>query len=139
MKSILVNADMEGLDTADALISEILDGGDCDKRCRRQIMMAVEEIFLNICDYAYRDKTGTVEVAVSLYGQDNDKIEISFRDTGIPFDPLEKEDPDVHEEGRKRKPGGLGIFLVKKTMDETDYRYDGGNIFTMRHHIKSDA
>ena len=57
---------------------------------------------------------------------------VTFRDYGIPYDPLAKEDPDVTLSAEERKIGGLGIYLVKTTMDKTAYRYeDGQNIFTI--------
>ena len=56
-----------------------------------------------------------------------------FADSGIPYDPLKKEDPDVTLPARERQIGGLGIFMTKRIMDETEYEYrDGKNILTLR-------
>ena len=58
---------------------------------------------------------------------------ITFIDSGTPFDPLQKADPDVTLDAEEREIGGLGIFLVKKSMDEITYEYkDGHNILRIR-------
>ena len=63
-------------------------------------------------------------------------MRIVFKDHGIPYNPLEKADPDVTLPAHKRKIGGLGIFMVKKVMDELSYEYkDGQNIMTIRKYL----
>ena len=59
-------------------------------------------------------------------------------DNGAEYDPLEKEDPDVTLSAEDRQIGGLGIFMVKKIMDEVDYRYENGkNVLTLRKNYKT--
>ena len=101
-----------------------------------KLLLAVEEIFVNIADYAYADEPG--EVTVKVRRTDDGQIEITFIDSGIPYDPLGKPDPDIHLAAEKRREGGLGILLAKNMMDEMDYeRRDGKNILTMKKRLMS--
>ena len=94
------------------------------------VEMAVEEIFVNIANYAYPDRTGQARIRTELL-QDPRRIQITFTDSGIPFDPLKKPDPDISLSLDEKPIGGLGIFMVKKEMDDVQYRYeDGKNILT---------
>lgn len=96
-----------------------------------RLLLAVEEIFVNIADYAYVDGRG--DVTVKVRRTDNAQMEITFSDSGVPYDPLEKPDPDTHLAAEKRQEGGLGILLAKNMMDEMEYeRRDGRNILTMK-------
>lgn len=96
-----------------------------------RLLLAVEEIFVNIADYAYADGRG--DVTVKVLRTDNAQMEITFSDSGVPYDPLEKPDPDTHLAAEKRQEGGLGILLAKNMMDEMEYeRRDGRNILTMK-------
>lgn len=97
------------------------------------ITLCLEEIFTNIASYAYEDdnsgKKGYIELDVDM---ESKVLCITFKDSGKPFNPLEKEDPDITIPLEDRQEGGLGIFLVKKYMDELHYEYvDGLNVFTM--------
>jgi anti-sigma regulatory factor (Ser/Thr protein kinase) len=88
----------------------------------------VEEIFVNIAHYAYTPETGSVTIRMSV--QEN--IVIEFEDSGKPYNPLEKEDPDIKASAEEREVGGLGIFMVKKIMDKVEYRREGNkNILTI--------
>lgn len=96
---------------------------------KMQISMATEEIFTNIADYAYPGRTGNVKIEIKI--QDN-TISISYKDSGIPFNPLSKDDPDIHTSVEERNIKGIGILMVKKTMDDVSYQYkDGMNILTI--------
>lgn len=106
------------------------DAGASRKETDR-LLLAVEEIFVNIADYAYVDGRG--DVTVKVRRTDNAQMEITFSDSGVPYDPLEKPDPDTHLAAEKRQEGGLGILLAKNMMDEMEYeRRDGRNILTMK-------
>ena len=107
---------------------------DCETDLLYKIDLAAEEIFVNIAHYAYKDKLleegGSVWLNCSM---ENDTLTMIFKDTGIPFNPLAKADPDITLSAEERKIGGLGIFLTKKYMDSIDYKYeDGANILTMK-------
>jgi anti-sigma regulatory factor (Ser/Thr protein kinase) len=96
-----------------------------------QIDVAVDELFSNIARYAYAPKSGEATVAFS-YDEMAKEVSITFTDTGIPFNPLERSAPDTHVPLERRSIGGLGIHLVRKTMDGMEYEYrDGKNILTI--------
>jgi sigma-B regulation protein RsbU (phosphoserine phosphatase) len=93
-----------------------------------EIDIAVEEIFINIVNYAYKPENGYVVISVSYA----EKVVIKFEDTGIPYNPLEQAEPDLESYQKKKKIGGLGIYLVKKIMDTVKYsRVDNKNILVM--------
>jgi anti-sigma regulatory factor (Ser/Thr protein kinase) len=95
------------------------------------ICVAIEEVFVNVASYAYGEGSGD---AILDIGFDEASRDVTFRlmDQGIPFDPLQKPDPDITLSVEERQVGGLGIFIVKKTMDTVHYAYeDGKNILTM--------
>ena len=121
----------KNLDQVLAFLDSQLESWGCPLRVQLQLDVAVEELFVNIASYAYGEKTGTAEIAMDLLpGQ---IVEITFRDSGIPYNPLEKPDPDVTKPAEEREIGGLGIYIVKKSMDEVLYRHeDGQNILTIR-------
>lgn len=96
-----------------------------------QIDIAVEEMFVNVASYAYRPGTGTATLRVHADASTR-TAGITILDSGVPYDPLAKEDPDITLPAEKRQIGGLGIFMVKKSMDEVRYRRENGqNVFTM--------
>ena len=81
-----------------------------------QLDIAVEEIYINIASYAYEDGIGKVCVILDI--TDNPlRVAMTFEDYGSPYDPLEREDPDIQLSIKERKVGGLGIYMTKKTMD----------------------
>ena len=96
--------------------------------------ISLEEMYANICMYAYDGNPGPCTIKIWFEGND---AFISLIDEGMPFDPLAKEDPDIHASAEERGIGGLGIYMVKEYMDECTYeRIDDKNIFTMRKAIK---
>lgn len=131
-EELTIQADLENLDQVQAFIAEILEKAGCTAKTRTQIELAVEEIYVNIAHYAYPSETGSVTVRCSVQGDPIQAV-IQFRDEGIPFNPLEKEDADITLPAEERQIGGLGILMVKKTMNAMEYRYeDGKNILTLR-------
>lgn len=85
-----------------------------------KLFLAVEELFSNICNYAYNKEPGEVFILCSI---ENGQVQITLTDSGEPFDPTAKEDPDITVEAEKRPIGGLGIFMVKNNVDNLDYSY----------------
>ena len=131
-KKIRVAATKENLETVTAFLDEILDEKDCPLKVRLQIDLALEEMYINIANYAYTPKIGEMELRVA-FDEAGRELTMVLIDSGIPYDPLAKKDPDVTLSAEKRKIGGLGIYLVKKTMDSMAYeRRDGKNIVTMK-------
>lgn len=123
-------AKVEELDNVTAFIEEECEKIECPLKDQMQINIALEEMFVNVAHYAYHPEDGLVEVQVS--GEDK-TLTISLIDTGTPYNPLAKEDPDITLEANERQIGGLGIFMTKKIMDEVEYKFeDGKNIFTMK-------
>ena len=120
-------------------LTELIDGQlealDCSMKAQMQIDVAVDEIFGNIARYAYGEGRGDATVRFDFDGTSR-MASISFLDRGMPFDPLKKADPDVTLSVEEREVGGLGIYLVKKTMDDMKYRYENGmNVLTLYKHI----
>ena len=110
------------------MVNEMIAG--CTDKIRRQISISVEEIFINIVHYAYGADGGEVVVKCTVQ---NGEAVMTFEDSGTPYDPLKASDPDITLSVDEREEGGLGIFMVKKNMDEVAYEYkDGKNIFTMK-------
>ena len=135
MKEWTLEAKVENLPTLTAAIEEELDKTDCPMKAKIQIDVAVDELFSNISRYAYAPDTGTVTVRFE-YDGDERAVTITFTDRGVPYDPTQKEDPDVTLPAEERTVGGLGIFLVKQTMDGIAYRReDGSNILSIRKKI----
>ena len=131
MKEIVLDAKVENLPQLLSVIDEELEKAECSMKGQMQIDVAVEEIFVNVASYAYEDKSGSCKIEVDT-DPTNSYVTITFIDEGIPYNPLAKEDPDVTLSAEEREIGGLGIFIVKKSMDKTSYeRKDGRNIFSM--------
>ena len=116
-------------------VDALLEDLDCPMKAQMQIDVAIDELLANIASYAYG--TGEGEVTVRFDFQPGDRtVALTFIDSGIPYDPLAKPDPDIALEVEKRSVGGLGIFLIKKTMDDMTYaRQDGRNVLTIRKRI----
>lgn len=132
MKTITVPALTDQLDTVLRFLEDELEQLHCPMKTCNQILIAAEEIFVNIAHYAYRPDVGdaTIRCQVSL---DPVQITIEFLDSGKPYDPLKNDDPDVTLAAEDRRIGGLGIFMVKRLMDHVQYEYvDGKNIFTIK-------
>ena len=128
MKEITVEAKIEKLDEVLILVDTILEENDCDMKTQMLVDVSVEEIFVNIAHYAYVDKEGEARVEVDVLDSPK-RISITFIDSGVPYNPLAKEDPDITLPAEERPIGGLGIFMVKKNADEISYEYkDGKNV-----------
>lgn len=119
----------EKLPEVTQFIEEELERLDCPMREMMQISVAVEEIFVNIASYSYPNLDGSAKIS---FNAGNNGITISFYDNGVPFNPLDRQDPNVAEKAEDDSIGGLGIFMVKKTMDNVSYKYeDGSNVLTI--------
>lgn len=131
MKKLKVKADRNNLLKVQAFIDEQLEAADCPMATQIAIDVAVEELFINIASYAYGGKTGTATVQVKIHKKPL-SAEITFIDSGKQYDPLAEADPDITLAAKDRKKGGLGIFMVKNSMDDMKYEYkDGQNVLTM--------
>ena len=127
----LDEARLDRLNEVMAFVDAHLEEADCPMKTQLQIDVAVEEIYVNIASYAYAPETGPAVIRLEM-AEDASAVTISFIDRGVPFDPLAKPDPDVTLSAQEREIGGLGIFMVKKSMDDMRYAYeDGQNILTI--------
>lgn len=136
---ITVPAKTESIAAVTAFVDGELEKLNCPVRQQMQIDVAIDELISNVARYAYAPGTGEVTV---LFGYDETSrtAALTFIDRGIPYDPLKKPDPNVALPAREREIGGLGIFLVKKTMDEVSYRYeDGKNILCVKKKLAGTA
>lgn len=132
MKSITVDATLENLEEVQNFIELELEKSGCPVKARMQISMAAEEIYVNIAHYAYRPGIGKATISCSVEG-DPLQVILEFLDNGHPFDPLSVSDADTTLSAGERKIGGLGILLVKKSMDQIFYSYKNGqNILTLK-------
>ncbi len=121
----LEEARVEKLDDVMAFVDGILEEADCPMKKQLQIDVAVEEIYVNIASYAYAPGVGPATIRVALADAPR-AVTITFIDRGTPYDPLAKPDPDVTLSAEERQIGGLGIFMVKKSMDDMAYAYEDG-------------
>ena len=126
-----LDATLENLTPVMAFLEEHLEEADCPMKAMMQITVSAEEIYVNIAHYAYPSGTGTATVRLEL-SEDPSAMTLTFIDSGIPFDPLAKPDPDITLSAEERGIGGLGIYMTKKAMDDVRYEYrDGQNILTL--------
>lgn len=129
--TITLPAAAECWDDAYAFIAERLSDCRCPEETANLIAIAAEEIFVNIASYAYGPDGGQVEIAVAPL-QNPRRVTLSFRDAGKPYNPLLRPDPPLDLDADRRAVGGLGVYLVKKTMDGVSYEYDNGqNVLSM--------
>lgn len=125
LKELHITAVLENLDQVTSFVEAQLEQWGCPAKVRMQLTLAVEEIFVNISSYAYDPDIGPATIRVEV-DQEPMEVVITFMDKGVPYDPLQKQDPDLNLCADDRPVGGLGIFLVKQTMDDICYEYSGG-------------
>ena len=131
MATLTVPAQTEQVDKLQELLHGQLDETDCPMGMVLQLELVVEEAFVNIATHAYSKPGGTAVFSCEV-DKDEKLIMLRFQDWGIPFNPLARPDPDTTLKAEERKIGGLGIYLIKKTMDRCEYAYeDGSNILTV--------
>ena len=136
MKELTVEAKIENIEAVTDFVNEQLEALDCPMKAQMQIDIAIDELFGNIAHYAYNPEIGQATVRVEVI-QDPLAVVITFIDKGVPYDPLTKADPDTTLSVEERDIGGLGIYMVKKSMDDITYEYkDGQNILTIKKKYK---
>jgi anti-sigma regulatory factor (Ser/Thr protein kinase) len=136
VKELTIAATVESIETVTDFVNEQLEAYDCPMKILMQINIAIDELFSNIAHYAYNPETGDATVRVEVI-EDPMAVIITFIDNGVPYDPLKQKDPDTTLPAEERELGGLGIYMVKKTMDDITYEYkDGKNILSIKKHLK---
>lgn len=134
MPVLRIAATRENAEEVMAFVDGQLEAHDCSPKTQTQLDIAVDELFTNIASYAYGAETG--EAVIEMEFPDG-FAEITFRDWGTPYNPLARPDPDVTLPAEERQIGGLGIYMVKKSMDEVLYRYENGeNVLTIRKNLR---
>lgn len=125
MKELTLEATIEHVRQVTEFVDAQLETVPCQIKARRLIDIAVDEIFSNIAHYAYAPQTGMATIRVEIC-EEEQTVEITFMDRGIPFDPLAHANP---VQGRPSKLGGMGISIVRRSMDQFLYEHtDGYNV-----------
>ena len=132
MKELTLPAAKENIPDVIDFVNRELESVGCPMKTEAQIDIAIDELYSNIANYGCDENSGEVTVLLETE-TDSRTVTITFVDNGRPFDPLSRPDPDVTLKARERKIGGLGIYMVKKSMDDVCYEYrEGKNILTIR-------
>lgn len=135
MKELTIAATVENIGVVTDFVNEQLESFDCPMKAQMQIDIAIDELFGNIAHYAYNPEVGDATVRVEVI-EEPLSVTITFLDKGVPYDPLKNEDPDITLSADEREIGGLGIYMVKKSMDAVMYEYkDGQNILTIKKNL----
>ncbi|RKM59242.1 ATP-binding protein [Butyrivibrio sp. CB08] len=135
MKELKIDATVQNLDEVLAFLDGELEGMDCPMKEQMQLDVAVEEIFVNIASYAYEPGTGYALIQIKELDAPK-RVQVTFIDEGVPYDPLQKEDPDITLSAEERQIGGLGIYMVKQSMDNIYYEHkDNKNVLTIEKNI----
>lgn len=128
LESRIFKADVSELDNLFEYSSKLLTILEFSYKEITLINTALEEIFVNVAKYAY-DDAGFVEVTLS---NDKSSVKFVFRDSGKPFNPLDRQDPNITASSDEREIGGLGIYMVKQIMDSVTYEYvNNQNVLTL--------
>lgn len=132
MKELVIDALTDNVDTVLGFIEEQIRPFCCSVKTLTQINIAAEELFVNIAHYAYQPDIGKATVRVTVTDVPL-SVEITFIDNGKRYDPFARPDPDIALSAEQRQIGGLGIYIVKKSMDDVKYEYKNGkNVSTIR-------
>jgi serine/threonine-protein kinase RsbW len=123
-------AKLEYLNDIIEFTEKCLEESGCPLKCMNQVCIALEEAFVNVASYAYPQSDGEVELRIEY---SPDCVQLVLSDEGLPFNPLERDEPDITLNAEEREIGGLGIFMIKKIMDDVSYSCSSGkNILTMK-------
>ena len=132
-KEITLPAVIESIPEITDFINKELRSLGCTSKTISEIDTVTDDIVSNIANYAYEEEKGNVTVSMS---SDKEMVTIVFSDNGRPYNPLAKVDPDITLSAEERPMGGLGILMIKKMMDDVDYRYyNGRNNLTIKKKI----
>lgn len=125
MKELTIDATIENIAAVTDFVDGQLEQLGCPVKTQTQLDIAIDELFSNIANYAYYPEIGTATIRVEVT-DDSPAVVITFIDNGVPYNPLAKADPDITLSVEQREIGGLGIYMVKKTMDDISYEYRAG-------------
>ncbi|MBI3725716.1 ATP-binding protein [bacterium] len=105
--------------------SDFLEKTPFGRKDKDKIILAVDEAVANVVEHAYGTQKGDIEV---VFNGDTERLEITIRDNGKRFNPEEIAAPDIHDHIKKGLKGGLGMFLMRKIMDEVRYSVDSTHV-----------
>ena len=133
-EQIVVQNDVRQVKSLNAFMKQVMERLGIDEKHAKQIRLAVEEAVVNVMDYAYPPEvSGDITVQVASDGQ---WLTFVITDSGVAFDPTEKERADITQSVEDRPVGGLGILLVRELMDSINYeRTDCRNVLTLKKKI----
>ena len=135
MKELKVKAIDENLSMVLDTVESFIEGL-CNSEIKNEILISIDELFINVAHYAYEGEEGEVSIVMELL-EEKKRLRIIISDQGIPFNPLEKEDPDIDLSLEERKIGGLGIFMVKDYMDHLEYKFENkSNMLIMEKNLR---
>ena len=135
MKELTLDAVTDNITKVTEFVDEQLEELGCPMKAQMQIDIAIDELFSNIAHYAYNPEVGPATVRVEV-AEDPMAVVVTFVDHGVQYDPLAREDPDTTLSAEERDIGGLGIYMVKKSMDDITYEYkDGQNILKIKKNL----
>lgn len=135
MKELIIEATVENIKKVIEFVDEQLEKLECPIKAQMQIDIAIDELFGNIAHYAYHPEVGSAAVRVEVM-EDPLAVVITFIDNGTPYDPLAAREPDITLSAEEREIGGLGIYMVRKSMDDISYEYrEGKNILKIKKNI----
>lgn len=135
MKERTFSATAANIEAVTDFVNQQLEAVDCPTKAQLQIDIAIDEIFSNITHYAYPSGGGDATVGVFVC-ENPRSVTVTFTDSGVPYNPLEKEDPDITLSAEEREIGGLGIYMVKKSMDDVTYEHKHGkNILSIKKNL----
>ena len=131
MPKLTLPATLESIEIATDFLNGILENAGCSLRDQTKLDIALDELMSNVARYAYAPGTGDITLSAEIL-EEPKRIVLTLTDSGVPYDPLKKDDPDVSLSADERGIGGLGIFIVKQSMDDMTYAYlDGQNVVTI--------
>lgn len=130
MEQITLKSDKKNLSILLSNLEKFLEEYDLSMKFKLNLELVIEELFVNICSYAYPDDG---DILIQWHIKDDpSRLIISFLDEGVQFNPLEKEGPDLTLDAKERKIGGLGLTLVRTNVDDIRYSYENNhNILTI--------
>ena len=133
-KQLVIRNSVEELNRVVAFLEQLEEEWQFPAGSIIPINLVLDEALSNVIFYAYEEGS-THEIMIDV-DYDSNQLAITVTDTGKPFDPTQKEEPDIHLPADQRPIGGLGIFLMRKIMDEISYQRSGQeNILRMTKRI----
>jgi anti-sigma regulatory factor (Ser/Thr protein kinase) len=126
-----IESKLENLPVIANFVSNVMASLNIGQSTAYQVQLAIDEACTNVINYAYTEEGGPLTITIEVQA---DELVITVSDKGQPFDPLTVPPPDLDSDLEERKIGGLGIYFIKKLMDEVSYGFSNeyGNRLTMR-------